>query len=231
MRSFLQGNPELRLALNEDLLIGKGRSNYSGSVVLDDCNFHECVALDEFEQGRTLHFIPPDGEFILLNYRITSDYRAPFRIYPTLEESGSHRLELLLLLRSDYPGTVHSQGLRIAIPVPRNTVGASIDMLTEIPGCTAEFNSAEKKVVWTVRKLGGGVDISIRVKMTLDQPVTAAHRREIGPISLTFEIPMYNVSGLQVRYLRISETPNNRAPSPFRWVRYVTQASSYIYRL
>jgi AP-4 complex subunit mu-1 len=57
MKSFLSGNPELRLALNEDLVIGKG-SAY-GSVVMDDCNFHECVRLDEFESSRTLHFLPP----------------------------------------------------------------------------------------------------------------------------------------------------------------------------
>ena len=65
MKSFLSGNPELRLALNEDLVIGKGSGAY-GSVILDDCNFHECVHLDEFESSRTLHFIPPDGEFAVL---------------------------------------------------------------------------------------------------------------------------------------------------------------------
>jgi hypothetical protein len=31
-------------------------------------------------------------------------------------------------------------------------------------------------------------------------------RREIGPINMCFEIPMYNVSNLQVRYLRVVET-------------------------
>jgi len=41
--------------------------------------------------------------------------------------------------------------------------------------------------------------MSIRVKITLDQPATPAHRREMGPISMQFEVPMYNVSGLQVR--------------------------------
>lgn len=68
MKSFLSGNPELRLALNEDLVIGKG-GNY-GSVILDDCNFHECVRLDEFESSRTLHFIPPGITllFLLLYY-------------------------------------------------------------------------------------------------------------------------------------------------------------------
>lgn len=47
--------------------------------------------------------------------------------------------------------------------------------------------------------------------------------------SMTFEIPMYNVSHLQVRYLRIAEA--HKSYKPYRWVRYVTQSSSYMCRL
>merc|ERR1712151_979541 len=51
MKSYLSGNPELRLALNEDMVIkGQqfgGHGGY-GAVTLDDCNFHECVNLDDF---------------------------------------------------------------------------------------------------------------------------------------------------------------------------------------
>jgi AP-4 complex subunit mu-1 len=62
MKSYLSGNPGLRLALNEDLVVGKGSSTGAyGAVVLDDCNFHECVILDEFESTRTLALVPPDG--------------------------------------------------------------------------------------------------------------------------------------------------------------------------
>ena len=43
MKSFLSGNPELRLALNEDLVIGKENAGQGMGVVLDDCNFHERV--------------------------------------------------------------------------------------------------------------------------------------------------------------------------------------------
>jgi AP-4 complex subunit mu-1 len=45
MKSYLSGNPALKLALNEDLIIGKD-GNFSNGVVLDDCNFHECVILN-----------------------------------------------------------------------------------------------------------------------------------------------------------------------------------------
>ena len=48
--------------------------------------------------------------------------------------------------------------------------------------------------------------------------------------SMTFEIPMYNLSSLQIKYLRIEETTKNSNP-PHRWVRYITQSSSYVCRL
>ena len=32
--------------------------------MLDDCNFHECVNVDDFEAGRTLALIPPDGDAV-----------------------------------------------------------------------------------------------------------------------------------------------------------------------
>lgn len=227
MRSFLSGNPELRLALNEDLVIGKG-TQY-GSVILDDCNFHECVHLDEFESARTLHFIPPDGEFVVLNYRITADYRPPFRIFPSIEEPAPFKLELICLIRGDMPPANHATNVQVRIPVPRSTVGVSLELLSDIPGSTAEYNSTEKKVLWTVKKFMGGFEMSLRVKITLDQVVTSAHKKEVGPISMGFEVPMYNVSNLQVRYLRISET--HKAYNPYRWVRYITQSSSYVCRL
>ncbi len=227
MKSFLSGNPELRLALNEDLVIGKG--GQYGSVVLDDCNFHECVHLDEFESSRTLHFLPPEGEFAVLNYRVTADFRAPFRLYPTLEETGPYKLDLIVLVRADIPETNHGTNIQVRIPMPRATASVITEFSADIPGCAAEFNNSEKRVIWTIRKLAGGSELSLRVRITLDSPVAPAHRREIGPIAMSFEIPMYNVSKLQVRYLRISET--HKSYNPCRWVRYITQSSSYVCRL
>jgi AP-4 complex subunit mu-1 len=227
MKSFLSGNPELRLALNEDLVIGKGGAY--GSVVLDDCNFHECVHLDEFESSRTLHFLPPDGEFAVLNYRVTADFRVPFKIYPTIEETGPYKMDVVIVLRSDIPEGNYGSNVVVRMPLPRNTVSALPEFNSEIPGCSAEFNSAEKKAIFTIRKFNGGSEISMRVRITLDVPVTAGHKREVGPISMGFEIPMYNVSHLQVRYLRISET--HKSYNPYRWVRYITQSSSYVCRL
>ena len=84
MKSYLDGNPELKLALNEDLVIGKAAGG-GGGVEIDDCNFHEVAKLNDWDNMRILSFVPPDGEFTLMNYRVTSEFRAPFRIFPFFE--------------------------------------------------------------------------------------------------------------------------------------------------
>lgn len=105
MKSYLAGNPELKLALNEDLVIGKqgGGANravpqYAGGVVeIDDVNFHECARLQDFDSLRILSFQPPDGEFVLMNYRITGDtFRAPFRLFPFFELISPYKVELIV---------------------------------------------------------------------------------------------------------------------------------------
>jgi AP-4 complex subunit mu-1 len=56
MKSYLHGNPSLKLMLNEDLVMG---GEGYGSVVLDDCNFHESVNYSEFLMNKSLRITPP----------------------------------------------------------------------------------------------------------------------------------------------------------------------------
>ena len=235
MKSFLAGNPELRLALNEDLSIG--RTNQSGGcVILDDCNFHDCVSLDEFEQNKIIHFYPPDGEFAVMNYRISlGDFRNPFKIFPSIEIIDNYRMEFICTILADIPEGSHGINIIVRIPLPKCTVSAKTEKQntqttsTDPTGSNAEYSSQDKRMIWNIRKFPGQSELTLRVKITLDSTVTAAHRKELGPISMTFEIPMYNISNLQVRYLRIAET--DKSYNPHRWVRYITQSSSYVYRL
>ena len=233
MKSYLAGNPALRLALNEDLAIGRQNApgGAYGSVVLDDINFHECVNLSEFEYARTLQFTPPDGEFSLLNYRLTGEFRTPFRIFPSIEETASKTIEISVLVRAEIPDNHFGANVSVELPLPRCTAAASCTLVTS-PGTgasNAEFVSQDKKVLWTLKKFPGATEQTMKVKVTLNQPCTSQIRREIGPISMNFEIPMYNVSNLQVRYLRIAE--NMPGYTPYRWVRYVTQSNSYVTRM
>ena len=69
MRAYLSGQPECKFGLNDKLSIDKNDRGAGGDAVeLDDCRFHQCVRLDEFDSARTISFIPPDGEFELMRY-------------------------------------------------------------------------------------------------------------------------------------------------------------------
>lgn len=84
MKSYLSGMPECKFGINDKLVmdskgVGKigslGGSNDDASksgkpvVVIDDCQFHQCVKLSKFETEHSISFIPPDGEFELMRYK------------------------------------------------------------------------------------------------------------------------------------------------------------------
>lgn len=120
MKSYLKGNPGLRLALNEGLVIGKGQGNdHSGVCQIDACNFHESVNLEDFETARTLWFVPPDGEFVVLNYRITSDFRTPFRIFPFFELTSPYKVELVITIRAEIPAANYGGNVMVTVPMPQ----------------------------------------------------------------------------------------------------------------
>ena len=40
--------------------------------LLDDVSFHPCIRFKRWESERVLSFIPPDGNFRLISYRVSS---------------------------------------------------------------------------------------------------------------------------------------------------------------
>ncbi|CAN4122380.1 unnamed protein product [Withania somnifera] len=238
MKSYLSGNPEIRLALNEDLSIGRagGRSVYdyggsagSGAVILDDCNFHESVHLDSFDEDRTLTLVPPDGEFPVMNYRITQEFKPPFRINTLIEEAGSLKAEVILKIRAEFPSDITANTILVQMPLPTYTSRVSFELEPGAVGQTTDFKESNKRLEWSLKKVLGGSDHTLRAKLTFSQESHGNITKEAGPVNMTFTIPMYNPSRLQVKYLQIAK--KSKTYNPYRWVRYVTQANSYVARI
>ncbi|KAG2391734.1 AP-4 complex subunit mu Adaptor protein [Vigna angularis] len=242
MKSYLSGNPEIRLALNDDLSIGRNvgaaygyrSSSGSGTVVLDDCNFHESVRLDSFDIDRTLSLvgtkvIPPDGEFPVMNYRMTQEFRPPFRINALIEEAGSLKAEVILKISAEFASSVTANTIKLQMPLPKYTSRVSFELEPGAVGQTTDFKEANKRLEWSLKKIVGGSEHTLRAKLTFAQESHVNVTKESGPVSVTFTIPMYNASRLQVKYLQIAK--KSATHEPYRWVRYVTQANSYVARI
>jgi AP-4 complex subunit mu-1 len=232
MKSFLQGNPPLRLSFNEGMVVlSEGTPGYrdlSGVCVLDDCNFHECVKTADFATGRTLNFVPPDGEFVVMNYRITSDFKPPFRIFPFFELTSPYAVELVVTIRAEVPRNFYGQNVRVIIPMPPKAAGAASEIdNTTTPGQTVNYDNKTQKVTWTIKRFTGETELALRTRISLSTAHTAAVRKSIGPISMEFELPMYNPSGLAVKSLRVVADADY---NPYRWVRYVTKSANYVCR-
>ncbi len=95
MKTRLSGTPQCKLGLNDRLRLNKEKKDgkvapstesrdgkRTKGIAIDDLTFHRCVRLGRFDQDRTIHFVPPDGEFELMSYRITRNVQLPFRVIP-----------------------------------------------------------------------------------------------------------------------------------------------------
>ena len=81
--------------------------------------------------------------------------------------------------------------------------------------------------VWTIKQFQGQKELILRAEFgrssSTDEDDTGKK-----PISVSFEIPYFTVSGIQVRYLKIIEKSGYQA---LPWVRYITQNGDYQIRM
>eukprot|EP01006_Ploeotia_vitrea_P019404 TRINITY_DN51600_c0_g1_i1.p1 TRINITY_DN51600_c0_g1~~TRINITY_DN51600_c0_g1_i1.p1 ORF type:complete len:470 (-),score=65.33 TRINITY_DN51600_c0_g1_i1:598-2007(-) len=230
MKSFLAGSPALKLALNEDLLVGKENKRGYSTTYLDDCNFHECVNYDSFETERLLQFHPPDGEFSVMNYRVTStEFTLPFKVEPYVETISPYKVEVTLRIRADFPARVHAVNTSAKFPVPKNATNVTVEFGVGALGQTYEYDQTGKMVTWNIKKFDGATEHMMKTRVSLSSPASGNLKKEIGPITMTFEIPNHGVTGVAIRFLKIEE--RSKSYNPSRWVRNITQANSYTCRV
>merc|ERR1712156_1230847 len=118
MRVYLSGMPELRLGLNDKVLFESTGRGKSKSVELEDVKFHQCVRLSRFENDRTISFIPPDGEFELMTYRLDTKVK-PLIWVECHEDLKSHsRVEYHVNAKSEFKRRSTANNVIISIPVP-----------------------------------------------------------------------------------------------------------------
>ena len=101
-RVVLSGMPELRLGLNDKVFFQQAgassrRGGNSGKgVELEDIKFHQCVRLSRFDSERTISFIPPDGEFELMSYRLTTQVKPLIWVEASVERHAHSRVEYMV---------------------------------------------------------------------------------------------------------------------------------------
>ncbi|KAL0703824.1 hypothetical protein Bca4012_070249 [Brassica carinata] len=252
MRTYLSGMPECKLGLNDRVLLeAQGRATKGKAIDLEDIKFHQCVRLARFENDRTISFIPPDGAFDLMTYRLSTQVRNVkycadgsllaqskslsyiifVQVKPLIwveaqiERHSRSRVEMLVKARSQFKERSTATNVEIELPVPTDASNPTVR--TSLG--SAAYAPEKDALVWKIKSFPGNKEYMLRAEFHLPS-ITAeeATPERKAPIRVKFEIPYFTVSGIQVRYLKVIEKSGYQA---LPWVRYITMAGEYELRL
>jgi AP-1 complex subunit mu len=236
MKCYLSGMPELRLGLNDKVMFETtGRATRGKAVEMEDVKFHQCVRLSRFENDRTISFIPPDGEFELMSYRLNTQVKPLIWVECMVESHSGSRIEYMLKVttsrallsmcltvsqaKAQFKRRSTANNVSIIIPVPDDA--DSPRFRTNIG--TVHYVPEDSTIVWKIKQFGGGKEFLMRAELGLpsvrgDDDKGGGMMGGFGgsmggvgagkakrPIQVKFEIPYFTTSGIQVRYLKIIE--------------------------
>jgi len=194
-------------------------------VEMEDVSFHQCVNLSRFEKDGVISFVPPDGDFELLTYRLSTNVKPLVTVEPVVDNHGS-KIDYLVKIKSQFRNNCVANDCQIVVPVPQ--FATTPKFRTSIG--TVVYNPENDSMIWKIKQLqGGGRDHFVRAQFSIPSVTVDETPRKQQPISVKFEIPYFTVSGLQVRYLKIVEKNERYTAMP--WVRYITKAGDYQIRL
>ena len=190
MKCYLSGMPELRLGLNDKVMFETtGRASRGKSVEMEDVKFHQCVRLSRFENDRTISFIPPDGEFELMSYRLNTQVKPLIWVECIVESHSGSRIEYMLKvslmlsrLTSSSPQSASTSRLtpsrQARAQFKRRSTANNVEISIPVPddADTPRFRTnigsvhyapETSSIVWKIKQFGGAKEFLMRAELGL----------------------------------------------------------------
>lgn len=132
MKVCLSGMPELKLGtfdfivlflgLNDKVRFDMGDhklevNKNSNNIDLEDVHFHQCVRLATFDNDKTISFIPPDGQFDLMSYRLHTQVRPLIWVEVTTTKKSSS-IDYFVKAKSNFKAHSTATDVEIYVPLP-----------------------------------------------------------------------------------------------------------------
>ena len=230
IQSKLSGIPDLLLTFKDP-------------TVIDDCSFHPCVRYSRYEENQIVSFVPPDGNFTLMRYRVKSSALhmgftppiicAPMLRYGNGDSKGgagdehaalNGSIDVKITARSistlfnmeSRKGSVAIEDVSVAIPFPKNVKTANL----KVNVGQVLYDEASKVAKWTI----GNLDEKMRPQLTGVMKLDGTKRPdENPPLSITWKIPLASLSGLAVGGLSIT----GEGYKPYKGVRNIAKSGRF----
>lgn len=230
LNSLLSGDPICKFGMNDKLQITQTANTNTKGISIEDLRFHQCVRLSDFNKDRTITFIPPDKIFDLMTFRVTENVIIPFKLYCNIIETPSfddpsvpQAIDLDLNVKALFDRLLFAQDVVIKIQIPKNATNVK---------CHSNIGKAKHEpdksaIVWRIKKVNGDKESKLKCEVPLIS-IKDPKPWVRSPVSMEFTIPMFTSSGLRVRYLKVQEKSNYK---PLKWIRYLTKAGSFQFRI
>ncbi|KAI8824238.1 adaptor complex AP-3 domain-containing protein [Fimicolochytrium jonesii] len=213
--SRLSGMPDLYLSLLNHRMLGNKMTS-----------FHPCVRLHRFEKDRVLSFVPPDGQFKLMDYTVdlVAANTLPLLIKPHIHiAKRSGKLNISFQPRSTGGKGIENAALSVTLPPEVTSVklNASAGQYT--------FDHNTKELRWTIGKIAADFNVAGVPQLTgsLYLDADASPVQPLLTIYVDFKVNMFTATGLKIDTLQV----HHEAYKPFKGVRTVTRAGRYQIRI
>ena len=225
MKSFLSGMPTVTVGLNDKIVLQNLGKDTTNSIEMDDLKFHQCVNKKKYDSQRIIEFIPPDGEFELMSYRLDMSIKPLISVKVEILNISETRIEYVAKAKTNFKNRSVANNVSIYIPVPLDIQNATF----KTNSGSVVYLSDREDLLWFIKRFEGQCEFDMNCSFqvpTVRIDDTTKHLKR--PIQVSFEIPYFTVSGFQVRYMKIVEKSGYEAVP---WVRYFTRNGEYSIRI
>ena len=188
------------------------------STHFEDVCFHRCVQA-ESSDIKVIPFVPPEGRFTLLKYRLTGvQCNTPIMIVPKFTWSkGSMSFEITMKPDQNLPKGIENIVIEFELPA-----GVFSPTLTA-PDGKASFDQKTMTVTWTIPYYSKKEPLTFRGSASTEQGFELGGRHPI--ITASFDIEGSIPSGFKVDHLEIDGVDRL-----FKGIKYTTKAGNYEFR-
>lgn len=218
MKVHLSAMPQLRLGLSDKILRAINSSGQD-SVGFENVKFHQCVQLSRVSD-KNIYFVPPDGDFELMSYRMNTDIKPLILVRSKVVQSSTTRIEYTVKVTAQFKASSTANNVEVTLPVCQDVDSPVFKTSAGVTSYVPE----KAAVVWRIKYFPGGSEHYFNVKFKLST-IRGEEKSDRAPIQVKFMIPYFTISGLQIKYMKVIEKSNYKA---LTWVRYTTQSGEYL---
>jgi len=107
--------------------------------------------LNKFENERIISFVPPDGEFELISYRLDVKVKPLFNVDVVSTLVSSTKMEFKIKVRSNFKQKSTANNVEVFIPIPDDSENHNFKCQTG----SLVYSSEKDALHWTLKSFPG----------------------------------------------------------------------------